>query len=287
MTKENLYYITLVVITFVVAGGVTFVLRKLLGLFIKKYAKRLSADPTNYSFLKNSIGFFIFILAFVFIFYKIPYLKTLGTALFAGASFVAVAVGFASQKAFANIIGGVFILIFKPFKIGDVIDINANQRGAVEEMTLRHTIIKDFENRRIIIPNSIISEATIINSHIQDEKIRKHIVFGIGYNSDIDKAMAIIFDEAVKHPLCIDARTNEEIENNVPQVIVRVIALSDFAVNLKAYVWAKNNADAFVLNCDLLKSVKQRFEKEGIEIPYPYRNVVYKNNIELPHNTEK
>ncbi len=277
ITTENLYYAILVLATFTVAALLTILLRRLLGLFIRKYAQKLNADPTNYSFLKNSIGFFIFILAFVFIFYQIPYLKTLGTALFAGASFIAVAVGFASQKAFANIIGGIFILIFKPFKIGDVIEIGENKIGTVEEMTLRHTIIKNFENRRIIIPNSIISEVTIVNSHFQDEKIRKHIIFNIGYNSDIDKAMAIISEEAIKNPLCIDNRTADEIKKGIPQVVVRVIALSDFSVDLKAYIWANNNSDAFILKCDLLKAVKQRFDKEGIEIPYPYRTIVHQN----------
>ena len=103
-------------------------------------------------------------------------MKSLGTALFAGAGILAVIVGFASQKAFANIISGIFILISKPFKMSDIIEFTDGKKGVVEEITLRHTIIKDYENRRIIIPNSIISEETIINSNIQDEKIRKHIV---------------------------------------------------------------------------------------------------------------
>jgi small-conductance mechanosensitive channel len=263
---------------------IVFSLRKLLGVFIEKYSERLKTDPTNFSFLKNSIGFIMYTIAFIFIFYKIPYLKSIGAALFAGAGIVTVVVGFASQKAFANIISGIFILIFKPFKVTDIIELLEGHIGIVEEITLRHTIIKDYENRRIVIPNSVISEATIINSNIQDEKIRKHIIFSISYNSNIDLAIKIIKEEAMAHPLIIDNRSKKEKKEQQPIVVVRVVELADFSVNLKLYVWCKNNDDAFVLKCDLLKSVKERFDKEGIEIPFPYRTIVFKK--ENQHGNE-
>jgi small-conductance mechanosensitive channel len=279
MNKETLNYIFLVVITLIVAISLTIILKKILSVFISKYSKRLNADATHFSFIKNSVGFVIYTLALIFIFYKIPYLKSIGTAMFAGAGIFAIVVGFASQKAFSNIISGIFILIFKPYKISDIIEFKDGRIGVVEEITMRHTLINDYENRRIIIPNSVISEETIINSNILDEKIRKHIVFSISYDSNVDKAMRIIQEEAQNHPFLIDNRNQEEKESKVPVVIVRVIALSDFSVDLKAYVWSKGNDDAFVLKCDLLKSVKQRFDKEGIEIPFPYRTVVYKNDL--------
>ena len=279
MNKETINYVLLVVISLAVAIILSFTLRKLLNLFISKYAKKLKTDPTNFSFLKNSVGFLIYTTAVIFIFHKIPYLKTLGTALFAGAGILAVAIGFASQKAFANIISGIFILSFKPFKMADIIEFKDGQKGVVEEITLRHTIIRDYENRRIIIPNSVISEETIINSSIMDEKIKKHIVFSISYDSDIDKAINIIREEAQNHPLVIDNRSKDEKKKNAPLVLIRVIALSDFSVDLKAYIWANGNDNAFVLKCDLLKSVKQRFDKEGIEIPFPYRTIVFKKDL--------
>jgi small-conductance mechanosensitive channel len=279
MNKEEIEYLILIVATFAIATISTIIIRKLLSIFIIKYAAKLNADPTNYAFIKNSAGFIIYTSAIIFVFYKIPYLKSIGAALFAGVSIIAVVVGFASQKAFSNIIGGIFILIFKPFKISDIIEFKDGQKGVVEGITLRHTVIKDYENRRIIIPNSAISEETIINSNFEDEKIRKHLVFSISYDSNIDKAIKLIQDEATNHPLIIDNRATEEIEKDAPIVIVRVIALSDFSVDLKAYVWADGNDNAFVIKCDLLKSIKNRFDKEGIEIPFPYRTIVYKNDL--------
>ena len=276
MQSDNLKYTLLIGITLVSAFILSFILRKTFSLFIRKYAKKLNADPTNFSFLKNSIGFIIYTSAIVFIFYRIPYLRSIGTALFAGAGILAVAVGFASQKAFSNIISGIFILIFKPFKVTDIIEFKDGQKGLVEEITLRHTIIKDYENRRIIIPNSIISEETIINSNIQDEKIRKHLQFSISYESNIDQAIDIIRSEAEAHPYCIDNRSEEDIEKGSLKVSVRVIELAESSVELKAYIWSNNNDEAFVLKCDLLKSIKERFQKEGVEIPYPHRVIVKK-----------
>jgi len=283
MKDETLHYLLLIGITLASAIVVATILRKILSIFIKKYAVRLKTDPTNFSFIKNSVGFLIYTAAIIFIFFKIPYLKSLGTALFAGAGIVAVIVGLASQKAFANIISGIFILMFKPFKISDIIEFKDGQKGIVEEITLRHTVIKDYENRRIIIPNSIISEDTIINSSIQDEKIRKHVIFNISYDSNIDKAIEIIRDEAMKHPLIIDNRSEKDAENNSPMVVVRVTGLMDFSIELKAYIWTNGNDDAFILKCDILKSVKERFDKEGIEIPFPYRTIVYKKDL---HDTK-
>lgn len=279
MNKETFNYILLVFITLIVAIVLSMILKKMLSVFISKYAKKLRTDPTNFSFIKNSVGFIIYTAAIIFIFFKIPYLKSLGTALFAGAGILTVVIGFASQKAFSNIISGVFILIFKPFKISDIIEFKDGQKGVVEEITLRHTLIKDYENRRIIIPNSIISEETIINSNIQDEKIRKHIKFSISYDSNIDKAIDIIREEAEKHPLLVENRTKEDLANNAPLVIIRVIALSDYSVDIKAYVWTAGNDNAFILKCDLLKSVKERFGREGIEIPFPYRTIAYKKDL--------
>jgi len=284
---DNINYAVLVVGTLLIALILSTLLRKALSLFITKYSKKLNANPTNFSFLKNSVSFIIYSSAIIFIFIKIPYLKTLGTAMFAGAGILVAIIGLASQKAFTNIFSGLFILIFKPFRIEDIIEFGSNQMGVVEEITLRHTIIRNYENRRIIVPNSLISDEIIINSSIADEKIRKHIEFGISYDSSIDKAIDIIQDEAKKHPYFIDVRNKQEKKEGVPAVVVRVIGHLDFAINLKAYVWTKNNDDAFVLKCDLLKSVKERFDKEGIEIPFPYRTIVYKKDIEKEKAIEK
>lgn len=279
MKLENWEYIVLIFGSLIGAFIVSMILRKVLDRIIHSVAPKLHLDPTKFKFMKNSTTFIVFSFAIIFIFYEIPFLHNVGTAMFAGAGVLAAIIGFASQKAFSNIVSGLFILSFKPFKVGDTIEAASNQRGVVEDITLRHTVIRNYENRRIIIPNSIISEESIINSSIVDQRIKKHMLFGISYDSSIDKAMAIIKDEVLKHPLFLDVRTEQEKMDGQEAIQVIVVGLSDFSVDLRANVWAANTDDSFVMNCDLLKSIKERFDREGIEIPFPYRTVVFKKDI--------
>lgn len=268
---------SLILLTFVIVWLTAFVIRKVLDVFIRKRSSQMRVDPTNFKFLKNSISFICFSIGLFFIFTKIPYFKTLGTALFASAGILAAILGFASQKAVANIIGGVFILIFKPFRVGDAVKISSGSEGIIEEITLRHTVIRDYEFRRVIIPNSIVSEDTITNSSIADEKIRKFIEFGIAYDADIDLAEKIIQQEIEKHPKFMDLRTIEEIARNTPKVPIKVISLGDFSVNLRAFAWVEDFDSSIDLQRDVFRSVKLAFDKEGIEIPFPHRTIVFKN----------
>ena len=128
----------------------------------------------------------------------------------------------------------------------------------------------------IIVPNNVLNNQPIINSSIISATTCTFVDVGIGYGSDVNRAMAIMQEEALKHPLLIDHRTKSEKNNNAPQVVVRVTEWANSSVNLRAWAWAANNSNAFVLKCDLLKSIKERFEQEGIEIPFPYTNVILK-----------
>lgn len=284
MEQELFQYGLLIFGTFTIISIVVLILRRILNFIIRKNSESLQVNPTSFVFLKNSLSVVLYSIGIIWVFHKIPFFKSLGTALFAGAGVLAAIIGFASQKAFSNIIGGIFILIFKPFKIGDPIEISNNRRGMVEQITLRHTIIRDFEFRRVVIPNSVISDETIINSNITDEKIRKQIEFGIAYDANVDLAEEIILKEILAHPLCIDNRTEEEIALGIPKVVIKLVSLGDFSVVLRAYVWTKNFEDAFNLHCDILRSVKKAFDENQIEIPFPYRTLVFKNQ---PNETKK
>jgi small-conductance mechanosensitive channel len=279
MMKTDLRYWIIVAGLVVLAYLISFIFRRILTVIIRKKSENIGEDPTKFVFLKNSVSFLIFTTAIIIIFLLTPGLDSIGKGIFAGAGILAATIGFASQKAFSNILSGIFILIFKPFRVRDTVEIISEKtKGVVEEITLRHTVIRDYENRRIIIPNAVISETTLINSSITDQRIRKHVEFGISYDSDIDIAKDIIGEEILNHTLYKDERTEEEKLAGEPDVPMRVVELGDFAVKIRAYVWASSNDDAFALQCDVLESVKKRFDREGIEIPFPYRTVVMKNS---------
>jgi small conductance mechanosensitive channel len=261
-------------------------LRFSIGRFVKAASRKLKVDPTKYNFLKNAVEFIVYIIAFIIIFNSIPKLRDYGTALFASAGVLAAIVGFASQSAFSNIVSGIFIVIFKPFSVGDRVKVGQTYQGDVEDITLRHTVIKDFENRRIVIPNSVISNETIINSTLIDERTCIFLELNISFASNPDVAMEIMREEALKHPLCCDYRTSDEKTSEVPQVDVRLIGFNELGMQLRAYVWARNPSEGFDIKCDLNRAVKQRFDQSGIEFATPQRTVLIKEGSTLHQKYE-
>jgi len=268
-------------ISLIIVLGTVFVaniIRRMFSHYFEKSSELLNVDAKQYVFIKHLITAAIYLCGIGLAIYLIPPLRNLSLSIFAGSGILAVVIGFASQQSLANIVSGLFITIFKPFRVGDRIKLTGKEIvGTVEDISLRHTVIKTFENKRVIIPNSVISTEVIENANIVEEKICKFIEMGISYDSDIDKAIQIMRDEAMKHPDIIDNRDNEEKEKNEPVVNVRVIGFGDSSVNLRAWVWTNNQPTAFKLGCDLYKNIKERFDREGIEIPFPHRTIVYKD----------
>lgn len=284
--KYNINIEKAIVIVCIIIGSaiLTRTLRWLVNKSFVTASEKLKVDPTRYKFFKNAISLIIWLFALGAIISLIPSLKAIGLTLFAGAGIMVAILGLAAQQAFSNIISGIFIVIFKPFRVGDMIKVSTLDYGIVEDITLRHTIINNFENKRIIIPNSVVGSETIINDSIEESKICRWIEVGISYDSDVDLATKIIQEESIKHHLCIDVRTPAQKIAGEPQVVVRLISFGDFSINLRAYVWTKDPLLARELHSDINIAIKKRFDKEGVEIPFPYRTIVNKN--ELKPNTK-
>lgn len=273
---------TLLIVLSIFIGTIIFTrtIRWLMNRSFISSSDKLKVDPTRYRFLKNATSMIIWIIALGAIISLIPELKALAYTLFAGAGILVAIVGFAAQQAFSNIISGIFIVLFRPFRVGDMIKVGTRDYGIVEDITLRHTVLNNFENKRIIIPNSVISSETIINDTISDSKVCRWVEVGISYDSDVDLAMKIIQEEAIKHPLCIDSRSAKDKKNGQDQIIVRLSSFGDFSVNLRAFVWTDHPVNAFQMHSDINRAIHKRFANEGIEIPFPYRTLVYKKDLE-------
>jgi small conductance mechanosensitive channel len=247
---------------------------------------RFSAETTSLKFMRNTSRALVWTAAAVIIILLIPKLRSVAITIFAGAGLLVAIIGFAAQAALGNIISGIFIVMFKPFRVGDIIKAGNNGKGIVVDITLRHTVLRDFENKRIIIPNSLISSETVINESINDVRACKFIFVGISYDSDMDLAMKIMQEEASNHPNCIDVRTDEEIDAGEPKVGVRIIRLDEYSVVIRVAPWAADTLSGFDLETDLNYSIKKRFDAEGIEIPFPYRTLVMKTDLPHPKHPE-
>ena len=242
---------------------------------MRKQAER-GMDVTKVMFLKQIVVTAIYIIGCATFLSLIPGMEKISNSILASAGILAMAVGLASQEALSNIVGGLFIIFTRPFKVGDFIRVDDDVVGTVIEITLRHTIIKNVENRMILIPNSKINSATIINSSYGDSSTCAFIEVGVSYDTNIDNAIDVMRQEIMKHPLLIDHRTEEEKGKGEPEVAIRVVCLGDSAVTLRAWAWADTAVNATIMKYDLLKCIKERFDKEGIEIPYPYFNQILK-----------
>ena len=269
------------IIVFLIKGTVIYLfVRVLTGVtkyFFRRSLKRqgkLILDATKVSFMQRIVVTTIYIIGIAGFLSLIPGMEKVSNSILASAGIMAMAVGLASQDALSNIVGGLFIIFSHPFKLGDYIEVDNVIKGTVLEITLRHTVIRDAENRMILVPNNKINSSTIINSSYGDTATCAFVEVGVSYTVDLNRAIDIMRDEVMKHPGLLDHRTEEEKKNGVPQVVVRVTNLGDSAITLRAYAWAATFGGAFALKCDLLKAVKERFDRENIEIPYPYYNII-------------
>ena len=244
-------------------------------------------DPTSFKFLRYVAVIGIYSIGVLFALLAFPSLKGVAQTALGGAGVIALIAGVASQEALANLVGGVFIISFKPFRIGDIIKVTDTMVGTVTDITLRHTVIRNFENKMIVIPNAIINKEKLINYDLGELKICDRIEIGISYDSDIDLAKKIMQEECTKHPLILDNRSELDVLDGQPIVRVALTSLNDSSVTIRAWVWARDYTDSFDMRCDLLESIKKRFDSEGIEIPFPYRTLVFKNTATEPQAAEE
>ncbi|MCX7548270.1 mechanosensitive ion channel family protein [Xanthomarina sp. F1114] len=234
-------------------------------------------DPTSFKFFRYVAVFIICFVGFLFGLLAFPSLKGVAQTALSGAGILALIAGVSAQEALSNLVGGLFIISFKPFKLGDTVKITDSMVGTVTDITLRHTVIRNYENKMIVIPNAVMNKEKLINYDLGEAKSCERIEIGISYDSDIDLAKKIMQEECEKHPLLIDNRSFMDKKQNKPIVKTALIQFNDSSMTIRAWTWARNYSEGFSLKCDVLESIKKRFDKEGIEIPFPYRTIIIKD----------
>ncbi|PSP53111.1 mechanosensitive ion channel protein [Halobacteriales archaeon QH_3_68_24] len=185
------------------------------------------------------------------------------TAIATVAAAATLAIGFAMQEVIKNFVAGIFIFTDEPFRIGDWIEWD-DHAGVVEDISLRVSRVRTFDNELLTVPNSQLTDGVIKNPVAKDT-LRLKFVFGIGYEDDIDEATEIIIEEAENHP--------DILEDPAPSV--RLTELADSYVGLQSRIWISNpsRADFVKIRGEYVTTVKNRFDEAGIDIPYPQRDV--------------
>jgi small-conductance mechanosensitive channel len=267
------------VLVIIIAFWLGWLVKKLMYFIYKKASGKHKVDPGRFFLIAAVTRFTILLLGVGYAISLEPSIKSFSTSLLAGAGIATAIVGFAAKDVIANFVSGAVIIIFRPFTITHWINVLDVHEGTVEEIKMLYTVIKDKTNRRMIIPNSKIISTYVINSSYRDERICQYVEFKISYGSDIKKAMEIIGEVAEAHPFCIDNRTSVQKEENKPKVEVRLMNFGEYAITLRALVWVNNPLHARTVRWALNEKVRERFDQIGIEIPFPYRNLILKNDL--------
>ena len=229
---------------------------------IKKVMSNRSYDESLQKFLLNLISWVLKILLVIAILGQLGVETTSFAAILAAAG---LAIGMALQGSLGNFAGGVLIMIFKPIKIGDLIEAQG-EVGVVKEIEIFTTKLTGLSNREIIIPNGALSNGNIINYTTEGTR-RVDLTFGVGYESDIKKTKEVLMQVITSHPLVLKD----------PQPTVNVSQLADSSVNFAVRPWCKSEHywDVFF---EVTEQTKEALDAAGIEIPYPHQVEIHKKN---------
>jgi small conductance mechanosensitive channel len=223
----------------------------------RKSMEKTKADKTLIPFTTNLVSWLLKVLLFISVASMVGIATTSFIAVLGAAG---LAIGLALQGSLGNFAGGVLILIFKPYNVGDLIEAQGHL-GVVKEVQIFNTILLTPDNKRVIIPNGAVSNGSIVN-YSAEGILRVDMVIGIAYESDIPKAKEVLHKAMADHELVLKD----------PEPTVAVSELADSSVNFVVRPWSKV-ADYWQVYFDITEAAKVGLEASGISIPFPQRDV--------------
>ena len=172
------------------------------------------------------------------------------------------ALGLALQGGLSNIAGGVMIMIFKPFKVGDYIDTHADS-GTVKEINIFHTVLETIDKKYVVLPNGNLSNSVVVNYSAMKER-KLDLKFSVDYSSNIDKVKKILTDIALKNKYLIKGKEDD--------ILVALSEHADSALIFTFRMWVKTD-DYWPARFEIIETVKKEFDKNKISIPFPQLDV--------------
>ena len=218
---------------------------------------RVHIDQTRVKFISQLAQIIVYIVSFFVYAHLIPALSNLGNAGLASVGVISVVAGLAAQNTLGNLIAGITLLLYRPFNVGDRLQVAAPtglETGEIESLNLGYTIIRTDDNRRVVVPNSIMASQTTINLTRDNSRALCSVAVGISPDSDLDSARAILMDIAGSNPKVLKV-------DGCP-----VTHLDGFGVQLTLSLWCSDSLVAGGLKCEILEAVKRRFATGGIKL---------------------
>jgi small conductance mechanosensitive channel len=250
----NLFIIlALIIMTIVAARIVDQMLRRSIPRVTSQVEVKM--DETVQIMIRRLASGIIYVFGFMLVILQIPQLHSLATAMLAGAGLAGLAIGYAAKDSLSNFTSGIFITIFQPIRVGDYVDFRGDY-GQIEDLTLRHTVIRTWDHRRVIVPNNIVSTEPIINWTIKEPEIIWPMDFAVARAADIDKARDILLEQASQHPSVLKERG----------VSVLLIGAKDASYTLRLFARFASRSIAYRAGCDIQEAAIKQFEQQGIAI---------------------
>ncbi len=241
--------------------GATFIFVYVLNKLLNRRLKQISKSPslqTIYVVLRRLILATVSLIGVtITIFSVFPSLGTMVASMFVAAGFASIVVGMAAQTTLSNIISGIMISLSQPFKINDAVTYR-NEFCFVEDIRLTYIVLRTWDNRRLMVPNSLIQSEVIINYTAVDPTVLVPVIITISYKSDADKAMRILVDIAKKHPDCLPI-------GDLPNAVI--MDFDTTGVKIRLLSRAKDQPTAFAMARAIMADAKREFDKNGIEFP--------------------
>ena len=237
-----------------------------IGLLLIKWINKLVAnsklfrkmDQSAFSFMKSMVSMLLKVLL-ILIIAGVVGIPTASLVTLVGS--VGLAIGLAMQGSLSNLAGGLMILLFKPFSVGDYIAASASSSGTVSEISVFYTTLLTPDNSSVVIPNGEISNKSLINYSKMPTR-RIDMKFGVGYESDVEQVKSIILNIASAHPLTHD----------MPEPFARLKEMADSALIFELRIWC-DTADYWTCYFDINEQMKKGFDQAGISIPFPQIDV--------------
>jgi small conductance mechanosensitive channel len=232
------------------------VIRRAVGVVLAK-DEEVRIDRTTAHFSVRFAQAAVFLLALLIYAHLIPALRSLGTALLASAGILTVVVGLAAQGTLGNLIAGITILLYRPFKVGDIVQLQTPsglETGTLERISLGYTIVRAYDGRRIVVPNTIM--AGQITANLASSDLLTVVDFHLAYGTDIEKARMLALAVAEAHPSVAAV-------NGCP-----LTALGDEGMVLSLRAVCDPPASTYQTRFDLLEATKEKFDEAGIDIAH-------------------
>jgi len=248
----------IVVITYLVARITTYSLarwsrRRLEQL---KDKEKTTAVTTRMEVFRRVAGVFVWFIGIIVLVAQFPAVRSIGLGLFASAGAVGLVLGLAAQNTLSNMIAGVVLSFSQPLRLGDAV-IMEDDFGYVEEITLMQTFIRTWDNRRIIVPNDVLSNRIVQNWSIKDPKLLAATIIYLDYGADVEKIRNWIKDIV----------RESEYWNGEGEPGVQVMDFTEKTIKVRALAWAEDPPSAWNLRCEIRENLIDHFREEGLEFP--------------------